>query len=300
VELVELVYEEYAEEEAAVPDTAAPVMSLVGDAAVTVMQLASYTDDGAVAEDAVDGFVAVTATGVAAVDTSLPGEFEVVYTAADAAGNTATAKRRVTVEALCKEPSFLCEDDGSCAVCDGDTCLCLGGIVLEVVEVVEFVVEADTEPPVLTMKLGDGGRWAENDDGSRYVFHIVAQFAPFVDPGASAVDARDGDLTSTIAAFGSAAVKIDVVTPETAPYLITYDVQDAAGNAAATLRRRVYVVNECGLGERLCTSTATCSDGGVCASLADQMATVEAGDAVKLNVPPTLTLVGPAALEVSV
>jgi hypothetical protein len=32
------------------------------------------------------------------------------------------------------------------------------------------------------------------------------------------------------------------VTPQTAPLLISYDVKDAAGNAAATRRRRIYVV----------------------------------------------------------
>jgi hypothetical protein len=32
------------------------------------------------------------------------------------------------------------------------------------------------------------------------------------------------------------------VTPQTAPLLISYDATDAAGNAAATRRRRIYVV----------------------------------------------------------
>jgi len=135
------------------------------------------------------------------------------------------------------------------------------------------------------------GRWAENDDGSRYIFHIVPQYASFVDPGATAADDRDGDVTENIAAFGSAAVNVGVVTPETNPYLITYDVQDAAGNAARTQRRRVYVVNECGLGERLCASSQTCSVGGVCSSLSDSMASVEVEDAVVVNQPPTLQLV---------
>jgi hypothetical protein len=83
---------------------------------------------------------------------------QVTYAAADAAGNAASAARQVTVEALCKEPSFLCEEDEVCAVCDGDVCLCLGALeVEEVVEVVEFVVEEDTTPPTLTMLLGDDG-----------------------------------------------------------------------------------------------------------------------------------------------
>jgi len=300
VELVELVYDEYDAEEVedeVVPDTEPPAIRLVGDGSVAVMQLSTYVDEGAEAQDAVDGFVEVTVSGVEQVDTSQPGVFEVTYAAQDAAGNAASALRLVTVEALCTEPSFLCEEDEVCAVCDGDVCLCLGALqVEEAVEVVEFVVEVDVAPPTLTMLLGDDGRWAENDDGSRYVFHIVPQFSSFTDPGATAVDDTDGDVTSTIAAFGAAAVDVDVVTPETSPYLVTYDVQDAAGNAAPTQRRRVYVVNECGLGERLCASSQTCSAGGVCSGLADSMASVE--KVIVVNQPPSLQLVGPARVEV--
>jgi hypothetical protein len=44
-------------------DTVAPVLVLVGPAVVQVMQLQVYVDQGAVADDNVDGFLPVTATG---------------------------------------------------------------------------------------------------------------------------------------------------------------------------------------------------------------------------------------------
>ncbi|MBB6729858.1 immunoglobulin-like domain-containing protein [Cohnella zeiphila] len=57
----------------------------------------------------------------------------------------------------------------------------------------------------------------------------------FTDPGATAQDVQDGDLSASIAATGT----VDTSTIGT--YTLTYDVSDAAGNAAATVTRTVYV-----------------------------------------------------------
>jgi len=94
-----------------------------------------------------------------------------------------------------------------------------------------------------------------------------------------------------VSAYGAAAVSTATVTPETAPLIVTYDVMDAAGNAARTRRRRVYVVDRCGLGERMCEDD-TCSQQGVCPTL--QLVEPEA----VVNTPPSLHLVGSAAVQV--
>ena len=94
-----------------------------------------------------------------------------------------------------------------------------------------------------------------------------------------------------VSAYGAAAVSTATVTPETAPLIVTYDVVDAAGNAARTRRRRVYVVDRCGLGERMCEDD-TCSQQGVCPTL--QLVEPEA----VVNTPPSLHLVGSAAVQV--
>jgi hypothetical protein len=120
------------------------------------------------------------------------------------------------------------------------------------------------------------------------------------------------------------------VAPQTAPLLISYDVKDAAGNAAATRRRRVYVVgprlwisrtllksllnfkdrveipyefqvpceiifqvDHCGLDERACFEADTCSEGGVCPTL--QL--VEPPPPV-VNTPPSLRIIGSAVVQV--
>ncbi|PYI50989.1 immunoglobulin-like domain-containing protein [Paenibacillus flagellatus] len=59
--------------------------------------------------------------------------------------------------------------------------------------------------------------------------------SPFVDPGATAQDVQDGDISASIIVTGT----VDSTTLGT--YTLFYNVSDAAGNAAATVTRAVYV-----------------------------------------------------------
>ncbi|MBG0765022.1 MAG: DUF5011 domain-containing protein [Tissierellales bacterium] len=83
------------------------------------------------------------------------------------------------------------------------------------------VVE-DTEPPVITL-LGENPMNLTVGD-------------TFTDPGATAVDNVDGDLTESIVVGGDT---VDTSTAGT--YVITYNVSDAAGNAAEEVTRTVNV-----------------------------------------------------------
>jgi len=84
-------------------DTTAPVITLVGSAAVTVDWASAYTDAGATATDNVDSSVTVSTSGV--VNTSKPGVYSISYSASDAAGNNATpVVRTVTVSAPTSNP----------------------------------------------------------------------------------------------------------------------------------------------------------------------------------------------------
>ena len=65
----------------------------------------------------------------------------------------------------------------------------------------------------------------------------VNQGSTFTDPGATASDGVDGALSASIAVGGDL---VDTATP--GDYTITYDVSDAAGNAADTVTRIVRVV----------------------------------------------------------
>lgn len=66
----------------------------------------------------------------------------------------------------------------------------------------------------------------------------IAIGGTFTDPGATATDDEDGDITANIVVGGDT---VDVNTAGT--YIITYNVSDAAGNAA-TQRTRTVIVNE--------------------------------------------------------
>lgn len=79
---------------------------------------------------------------------------------------------------------------------------------------------ADTTPPVITLT---------GDDPQ-----IVAVGEDFADPGATATDNRDGDLTESIVTNTSA---INSSVP--GEYTVTYNVSDSAGNAATTVTRTV-------------------------------------------------------------
>ncbi|HMA99566.1 MAG TPA: immunoglobulin-like domain-containing protein, partial [Spirochaetota bacterium] len=60
----------------------------------------------------------------------------------------------------------------------------------------------------------------------------------WTDPGASAMDDIDGDISTNIVSSGDT---VDESTPGT--YVITYDVQDAAGNSALQVSRTVNVID---------------------------------------------------------
>ena len=86
---------------------------------------------------------------------------------------------------------------------------------------VEAEVPPDTTPPVITL-LGETAMTWECGTA-------------FVDPGATASDDTDGDISANIAVTGT----VDVTS--SGDYVLTYDVSDAAGNAAEPVTRTVTV-----------------------------------------------------------
>jgi beta-glucanase (GH16 family) len=76
-------------------DTTKPVISITGEQALTIGFGELYSEQGATATDNVDGSVTVSIAG--SVNNNVNGDYELTYTASDAAGNTATATRVITV-----------------------------------------------------------------------------------------------------------------------------------------------------------------------------------------------------------
>lgn len=96
-----------------VVDTAAPVITLKGDALVKIKIGEEYKDAGATAADKVDGDLSKNIKTENKVDVSEKGKYTVTYTVKDAAGNEATATREVIVfKESAGSTVYLTFDDG--------------------------------------------------------------------------------------------------------------------------------------------------------------------------------------------
>lgn len=83
-------------------------------------------------------------------------------------------------------------------------------------------VTVDTIAPVITLN----GKQKDT----------VAVLTTYTDPGATATDNSDGNISSKIVVTGSVSTTIPGIT-----YTLNYNVADQAGNAALTVSRTVYV-----------------------------------------------------------
>ena len=80
-----------------IPDTIAPVISLMGEPEITLQVGDVFVDPGFAANDDRDGSTTVKITGLDEIDTSKAGEYVITYTSVDAAGNTVTSQRTIVV-----------------------------------------------------------------------------------------------------------------------------------------------------------------------------------------------------------
>jgi|TARA_B110000091_G_scaffold199978_1_gene230307 hypothetical protein len=78
-------------------DNTAPVVTLIGESSITVMQNDTYVDLGATAIDNVDGDLTSNISTTSNVDTSTLGTYTVTHSVSDASGNNGSASRQVVV-----------------------------------------------------------------------------------------------------------------------------------------------------------------------------------------------------------
>ena len=79
-------------------DITAPIITILGEADVSINQYTPYIDAGATATDEVDGDLTSSIVTTGVVNTSIEGNYIITYTVSDTSGNTATATRQVIVE----------------------------------------------------------------------------------------------------------------------------------------------------------------------------------------------------------
>ncbi|MBI1319232.1 MAG: DUF5011 domain-containing protein [Candidatus Hydrogenedens sp.] len=101
------------------PDVQAPTLELLGNAEVVIECGSAFNDPGATAQDDRDGDISGSIAASEPADTGTPGEYTITYTAADAAGNTASRSRLVLVRDTV--PPVLTIDGGnSVSICAGN------------------------------------------------------------------------------------------------------------------------------------------------------------------------------------
>ena len=242
-----------------VSDTTIPTISLLGASSITLEKGDAFTDPGATATDNTDGDITTSIVKTGSVTISETGTYIITYDVSDAAGNAANTRTR-SIQVVDTTPPVIAligsspinhelatpytdpgatatdapsQDLSSSIVVTGTVDVNLAGtynLTYNVADadgnaatsVTRQVIISDTGTPTITL-LGDNPFELELGN-------------PFTDPGATATDAIDGDVTANIVVGG------DVVNANlTGTYNITYNVTDSVGNNADTLTRVVNV-----------------------------------------------------------
>jgi hypothetical protein len=231
-----------------VDDDTAPVIVLNGANPFLLECGTDFVDPMATANDACLGDVTDDIVATGTVNKLVPGPYERTYTVTDAAENTASVKRAVTVRdtlapsiAVTGPLNHVVECDGSPYVDPGavasDAC---AGDLSDDIEVIGGPVSKGsagsftlsykvTDPSGNTAIAGDSRTVTVQDNLAPVLTMLggsplsVECGSSFTDPGATANDACEGNLTPRITKSGA----VDPTEPNT--YSVTYTVKDTAG-----------------------------------------------------------------------
>jgi len=223
------------------PKNNPPLITVLGDDPIIITEGDTFTDPGATASDAEDGDItsSIVIGGDSVSSTTPVGSYIITYDVMDSDGLSADQKTRtVTVEEKDdngggggEEDPPQCSDDTDN---DGDTFSDINDSACHTdgdpdnPDSYDPTIDTENSKPVIT-RLG-GDITANVGDG-------------FTDPGATASDAEDGDITSSIVIGGDS-----VNTGSAGTYVITYNVTDSAGLAADEVTRTVTVSGGSGSG----------------------------------------------------
>ena len=238
-----------------VTDQTAPVITFMGQGVMTVAQGSVFTDPGSAVLDNVDTGLVATVTG--AVNINLVGIYSLTYNISDVAGNTAAPVTRIVHVTDQSAPVITLTGQGVVTVAQGSVFTDPSSTVLDNVDtgLVATVSGAVNENAVgtytLTYNVSDIAGNAATP--VTRTIHVTDQTVPviiltgqnpititqgsvFTDPGSTVSDNVDVGLVAAV----SGAVNVNLV----GIYTLTYNISDAAGNAAATVARTVHVTDQ--------------------------------------------------------
>jgi gliding motility-associated-like protein len=241
-------------------DEIAPVITLTGEATVTIEVGTAFTDAGATASDNYDGDISASIVAISTVDTDVVGSYAVTYNVTDTNVNNAVTVTRTINVVDTTIPVITLTGDAPVTVEFGDTYTDAGatasdnydGDITSSIVTVNPVDETTVGTYIVTYNVTDANgnaavevtRTVNVIDTTIPVITLTGD-APvavefgdtYTDAGATASDNYDGDITANILALST--VDIDVV----GSYMVTYDITDANGNSAVTVTRTINVVD---------------------------------------------------------
>lgn len=241
-----------------VVDTQPPFVTLLGPADMSVPVGEPFAEPGVVAWDALDGDLSAAVVVIGMADTEILGAYVLTYTAQDAAGNVSIPAVR-TVHVVDEVPPVLSvtgdnpltheapepyNDPGATAFDNYD------GDLTAAIQTANDVNPAIPGDYTVTYSLADS---SGNPAQALRAVHVVDTTAPIItvtgpseltheaatpyaDPGATAADTVDGDLTAAIVVTDNVNVAV------LGDYTVAYSVEDASGNTADA-QRLVHVAD---------------------------------------------------------
>ncbi|QEP44929.1 DUF5011 domain-containing protein [Ectothiorhodospiraceae bacterium BW-2] len=248
-----------------VTDQTKPILTLNGNSALTLNIGQSYTEQGATASDNVDGDISNRITLSGSVDTSRVGLYTLNYNVSDAAGNAAqTVTRSITVQdgsaPVVTPPANITvaaiDATGTPATHSAITSFLNSATASDNIDgdLTQISHNAPNQLPLGSTTVTFSATDSQGNTGSAQAVIIIADLTPptltlngetdlthpygesYTDPGASANDTIDGDLTDLITLIGS------VNSAALGSYTLTYTVEDRAGNANSTTRH-IHVID---------------------------------------------------------
>lgn len=248
-----------------VSDNTHPIISLIGDNPQTIAFGESYSELGATASDNYDGDISgdiIIDTG--AINSGAVGSYQVSYEVSDAAGNRSVVNRTINfTDQTAPVPSLSGNNPESIRV--GTVYIDAEATALDDVDGLLSFSEAVVTPIGSALNTNIVGeytlRYTFTDDAGNSAFvdrivNVIDDVNPiinlsegssgttvtlevgssYVEPGYSASDNYDGDLTSAVQ------ISDDINNMILGDYTVTYTVEDVAGNEVS-VQRTVTVVD---------------------------------------------------------
>ncbi len=247
------------------PDSVPPVIELLGTATISSELGTVYTDAGATASDNIDGDITASIVVNNPVDIDTEGAYTITYNVTDSASNPATQMIRVvTITGDVTAPVITLEGNSTIPLVLGSTYTDAGATALDNIDgvITPGIIQAGTVDTntagtyTITYNVSDAAGNAAVEvvrtitvSAADTTVPVITITGPsiislevgttYTDAGATAEDDIDGDITASIVLGGDT---VDVNT--VGVYTITYNVTDAATNAAVEATRTVNIIND--------------------------------------------------------